>query len=60
MKLPISPTGFHENLILLNIKDSQDEEDPSDNIFHESPDLSLSKNFPIASPGMKKHPNQRV
>ncbi len=56
---PQIPPG--ENLLLLNIKDYQDEEDPdSENIFDELSLGNISKNCPIASPRFKKHPNQRV
>jgi len=68
MKLQIAPKRFSENissraLVLqkldFSLQDNQNEED-LDNIFDEPSPLSESKNHPIESPGIKKHPNQRI
>ena len=66
MKLPTPPARLGEKIsseafTLQKIKFmNQNDEEDSENICDESSPESLSKNFPMISPRMKKHPNQRV
>ncbi len=59
--LPTLQKGFSENLILqkisVNLKEIQNDED-SDNAIEET--YPISPNYPIVSPRIQKHPNQRV
>ena len=60
MKLPIPPKRGSVNLPLQKIKDNQNEEDSSSFFIFDEAALSLSKSCPLASPEIKKHPNQRI
>ena len=65
MKLPTSPTRLNEKissetLIMQRINLIYQNEEDLGEIFDESSPSSAPKNFPIQSPGIQKHPNQRI